>query len=204
MTNRASDPRGTGRTFRRFRRPAVVAHGPGSTQATAMTGKTPGQRGYTHPRPRNPSTCAECGLWPRARHSTETRPQPHPRRLRAAFTHGLSATRDASCSSPTAARGTTGPAVLIDRSSRVILTDNGVCDPRPDARAAVEISATAVPAADDVRISGRSAIAPLACRDEGMFLRQRLSNMVAPAAGNREPPGPPSEPKSSVPKRSTP
>jgi hypothetical protein len=36
------------------------------------------------------------------------------------------------------------------------------------------------------------------------FLRRRLSNVVAPAAGNRETPAPPSESKSSAPNRSTP
>ncbi|MCU0875154.1 MAG: hypothetical protein MUE50_22715 [Pirellulaceae bacterium] len=36
------------------------------------------------------------------------------------------------------------------------------------------------------------------------FLRGRLSNVVAPAAGNRETPAPPSESKSSAPNRSTP
>jgi hypothetical protein len=142
---------------------------------------------------------------------------------------------------------------LIDRSSRVTLTDNGVFDPRPDARDAVEISATAAPAADGGLISVHTAIHHWSTWTKGCYRRalagvsrgaigtrreekstgwpvddgdaellrrcqqgdetaldalvrsyqQRIFHS-APAAGNREPPGPPSEPKSSVPKRSTP
>jgi hypothetical protein len=46
---------------------------------------------------------------------------------------------------------------LIERSSRLTLTDNIVSDPRPDTTAAVEIGSNVAPAENGVRISGLTA-----------------------------------------------
>jgi len=59
--------------------------------------------------------------------------------------------------SPDAPRRCKGPAILIERSSRVTLTDNVVTDPRLDTSAAVEIGSNVAPAENGVRVSGLTA-----------------------------------------------
>jgi hypothetical protein len=59
--------------------------------------------------------------------------------------------------SPDASRRRKGPAILIERSSCVTLTDNIVSDPRPDTNAAVEIGSNAAPAEGGVRVTGLTA-----------------------------------------------
>ena len=59
--------------------------------------------------------------------------------------------------SPDASRQRKGPAILIERSSRVTLTNNSVSDPRPDTSAAVEIGPSVAQAEDGVRVSGLTA-----------------------------------------------
>jgi nitrous oxidase accessory protein NosD len=54
---------------------------------------------------------------------------------------------------PSAERRRKGPAILIERSSRVTLADNAIRDPRPGTTAAVEISPNVAQAEDGVRIS---------------------------------------------------
>jgi hypothetical protein len=54
---------------------------------------------------------------------------------------------------PGAERLRRGPAVLLERSSRVQLTDNTVVDPRPGTSAAVEIAATVAPGESGARIA---------------------------------------------------
>ena len=50
---------------------------------------------------------------------------------------------------------------MIERSSRVTLTNNIVSDPRPDTLAAVEIGPSVAPAEDGVHVSGlRTKLAP--------------------------------------------
>lgn len=58
---------------------------------------------------------------------------------------------------PSAERRRKGPAILIERSSRVTLADNAVRDPRPGTTAAVGISPNVARAEDGVRISGLDA-----------------------------------------------
>ena len=55
--------------------------------------------------------------------------------------------------SPDVSRQRKGPAILIERSSRVTLADNSVSDPRPDTIAAVEIGPSVAAAEDGVRVS---------------------------------------------------
>lgn len=50
-----------------------------------------------------------------------------------------------------------GPAILIERSSRVTLADNAVFDPRPGTTAAIEIGPSVAPGEDGVRMSGLNA-----------------------------------------------
>ena len=59
--------------------------------------------------------------------------------------------------SPDASRRRKGPAILIERSSCVTLTENIVSDPRPDTSAAVEIGSNAAPAEGGVRVTGLTA-----------------------------------------------
>jgi hypothetical protein len=66
---------------------------------------------------------------------------------------GVSIVNNRITASPDASRQRRGPAILIERSSRVTLTDNVVSDPRPDTSAAVEIGPSVAPAEDGVRVS---------------------------------------------------
>jgi len=67
---------------------------------------------------------------------------------------GVSIVNNRITASPDAPRQRKGPAILIERSSRVTLTDNSVYDPRHDTSAAVEIGPSVAPAEDGVRVSG--------------------------------------------------
>jgi hypothetical protein len=69
----------------------------------------------------------------------------------------VSFTNNRITASPDAPRRRKGPAILIERSSRLTLTDNIVSDPRPDTTAAVEIGSNVAPAENGVRISGLTA-----------------------------------------------
>jgi hypothetical protein len=70
---------------------------------------------------------------------------------------GVSIGNNRITASPDASRQRKGPAILIERSSRVTLADNIVSDPRPDTIAAVEIGPNVAPAEDGVRVSGLTA-----------------------------------------------
>jgi hypothetical protein len=70
---------------------------------------------------------------------------------------GVSIVNNRITASPDASRQRKGPAILIERSSRVTLTDNSVSDPRPDTLAAVEIGPSVAPAEHGVHVSGLTA-----------------------------------------------